>query len=87
MTNSPPFDQQLAIDAYWKDVDGETMLPSTRRAADRYVRASFYEQHLPDPNSTREAIANVLSVVRNVSIPFGLVNPERPNLSQTIRVL
>jgi len=84
MTNSPPFDQQLAINAYWKDVDGETMLPGTRRAADRYVRASFYEERLPDPKSTREAVANALSVVRNVSVPFGLVNPEQPNLSQTI---
>lgn len=84
MTNSPPFGQQLAINAYWQDVDGETMLPGTRRAADRFVRACYYEKGLPDPKTTREAVANVLSVVRNVSVPFGVVDPQRPNLSQTI---
>jgi choloylglycine hydrolase len=84
MTNSPPFDQQLAINTYWKDVDGETMLPGTRRAADRYVRAYFYAGGLPDPTTQRQAVANVLSVVRNVSVPFGMVDPQRPNLSQTI---
>jgi penicillin V acylase-like amidase (Ntn superfamily) len=84
MTNSPPFAQQLAINIYWKDVDGETMLPGTRRAADRFVRACFYGQRLPDPRSTREAVANVMSVVRTVSVPFGVVDPQRPNLSQTI---
>jgi len=42
MTNSPIFDQQLALNAYWKQIGGTTMLPGTNRAADRFARASFY---------------------------------------------
>ena len=41
MTNSPTFDKQLAINAYWEQIGGVTMLPGTSRAADRFVRASF----------------------------------------------
>ena len=39
MTNSPVFDQQLALDDYWKNIGGTTFLPGTNRAADRFVRA------------------------------------------------
>lgn len=41
MTNSPIFDQQLALDAYWREIGGLTMLPGTSRAADRFARTSF----------------------------------------------
>jgi penicillin V acylase-like amidase (Ntn superfamily) len=40
MTNSPAFDQQLALDTYWRTIGGQTMLPGTNRTADRFVRAS-----------------------------------------------
>jgi penicillin V acylase-like amidase (Ntn superfamily) len=84
MTNSPPYDQQIALNAYWQSVGGDAMLPGTRRAADRFVRANYYLSQLPDPKSERQAIANVMSVMRNVSVPFGNVDPSAPNLSQTI---
>ncbi len=42
MTNSPFYDQQLAILDYWQQIGGLTMLPGTNRAPDRFVRASFY---------------------------------------------
>lgn len=35
MTNSPVFDQQLALNDYWKNIGGLTFLPGTNRAADR----------------------------------------------------
>jgi penicillin V acylase-like amidase (Ntn superfamily) len=44
MTNEPSYDQQLALNAYWKDIGGSVMLPGTDRAADRFVRASYYLQ-------------------------------------------
>jgi choloylglycine hydrolase len=84
MTNSPTYDQQIALNAYWESVGGEAMLPGTRRAADRYVRASYYANHLPDPNNDRQAMANVMSVMRNVSVPFGATDPEKPNIAPTI---
>ena len=40
MTNSPVFEKQLAINEYWRELGGTTMLPGTNRAADRFVRAS-----------------------------------------------
>ncbi len=41
MTNSPVYDQQLALESYWKSIGGLTFLPGTNRAADRFARASF----------------------------------------------
>ena len=41
MTNSPPFDQQLAIEPYWKGINGLNFLPGTINAADRFVRMSW----------------------------------------------
>ncbi len=84
MTNSPTYDQQIALNAYWESVGGEAMLPGTHRAADRYVRASYYESQLPDPKDDRQAMANVMSVMRNVSVPFGTTDPSKPNIAPTI---
>jgi len=53
MTNSPSFDQQLALESYWKQIGGLTFLPGTNRAADRFARASFLIKAIPtkiDPN-------------------------------------
>ena len=84
MTNSPAFDQQLALMAYWDSVGGHKFLPGTRNSPDRFVRATFYNRSLPEPKDYREAIASVLSVVRNVSSPFGKPDPEKPNVSSTV---
>jgi len=84
MTNSPTFDKQLALNAYWNEVGGHKFLPGTRQSADRFVRASFYNTHLPEPKNYREAIASVMSVVRNVSSPFGEPDPKKPNISSTL---
>ncbi len=84
MTNSPTFDKQLVLDEYWETIGGKIMLPGTTRAADRFVRASYYQKNLPDPKNSREAIAGVMSVMANVSSPYGVGDPEKPNISQTI---
>jgi choloylglycine hydrolase len=84
MTNSPTFDKQLALNGYWDSVGGDAMLPGTRRAADRFVRASYYLKQLPDPKTTQQAMANAMSVIRNVSVPFGEADPQNPNVSTTI---
>jgi choloylglycine hydrolase len=84
MTNSPTFEKQLAINAYWSEVGGDRFLPGTRNSADRFVRASFYNKHLPEPKNYREAIASMLSIVRNVSSPFGKSDPQKPNISSTL---
>jgi len=84
MTNSPIFHQQLALDDYWKSIGGLTFLPGTNRAADRFVRASFYINALPQTADTRSALAGVFSVIRNTSVPLGISTPNEPNISSTI---
>lgn len=83
MTNSPIFEKQLALDAYWKQIGGTVMLPGTNRAADRFARASFYVNALPKDPDPNRAVASVFSVIRNVSVPFGLTTPDEPNISST----
>lgn len=83
MTNSPIFEQQLALNEYWEQIGGETMLPGTNHAADRFVRASYYVNHIPQATSPEESIASMFSVIRNVSVPYGISTPDQPNISST----
>jgi penicillin V acylase-like amidase (Ntn superfamily) len=83
MTNSPVFDEQLALNEYWKQIGGTVMLPGTNRAADRFARASFYINAIPKDQEPNRALASVFSVIRNVSVPHGLNTPEEPNISST----
>ena len=83
MTNSPSFDKQLALYEYWSQIGGTVMLPGTNRAADRFARAAFYVNAIPKSESAVEAIASVFSVIRNVSVPYGISTPNEPNISST----
>ncbi|WP_246752948.1 linear amide C-N hydrolase [Sinorhizobium sp. BG8] len=83
MTNSPIFDKQLALNEYWKQIGGTVMLPGTNRAADRFARASFYVNAIPKEEDLNRALASVFSVIRNVSVPFGITTPNEPNISST----
>lgn len=83
MTNSPVFEQQLALNAYWRQIGGTVMLPGTNRASDRYARAAFYVNAIPKSERPAEAIASVFSVIRNVSVPYGITTPDQPNISST----
>jgi len=84
MTNSPVYDQQLAINTYWDLVGGKNMLPGTISAADRYVRASYALRVSPKFKDRREALASVFSQMRAVSPPLGMSDPEKPNISSTL---
>lgn len=83
MTNSPIFEEQLAINNYWKGIPGTIMLPGTNRAADRYVRASYYINAIPQTSDIQTSIASVFSVIRNCSVPFGISSETEPNISST----
>ncbi|WP_218578951.1 linear amide C-N hydrolase [Vineibacter terrae] len=83
MTNSPIFEKQLALNEYWKQIGGTVMLPGTNRASDRFARASFYVNAIPKGENPAEAIASVFSVIRNVSVPYGITTPDQPNISST----
>lgn len=83
MTNSPSYEQQITLNNYWKQIGGLVMLPGTNRAVDRFVRASFYINVIPQTDNQREAVAGVFSVIRNVSVPLGISVPAQPNISST----
>jgi penicillin V acylase-like amidase (Ntn superfamily) len=83
MTNDPPYEQQLAIAKYWENIPGKTFLPGSVTAADRFVRASFFINSIPQTDNTRVAVAGVFSVIRNVSVPYGFEIEGFPNLSTT----
>lgn len=84
MTNSPVYDQQIALNEYWKQIGGTVMLPGTNRAADRFARASFYINACTQSDDPREAVASTFSVMRNCSVPRGIKHATQPNTSSTI---
>lgn len=95
-TNSPTYDQQLALNTYWQQIGGTVFLPGTNRASDRFARAYFLLQAIPRtkdknfisavPGQTfgNQAGASVLSVVRSVSVPLGISTPDEPNIASTL---
>ncbi|RAJ08791.1 choloylglycine hydrolase [Chitinophaga skermanii] len=83
MTNSPIFEKQLALDEYWREIGGTVMLPGTNRAADRFVRASFYAESTPKTADMHVGVASMFSVIRSCSTPLGISTPDQPNISST----
>jgi penicillin V acylase-like amidase (Ntn superfamily) len=84
MTNSPTFDQQLALNAYWEEVGGKHALPGTIRAADRFVRATYNLKLATKYKDAELAVASVFSQMRAISVPLGLADPENPNNAMTL---
>ena len=83
MTNSPRYDLQLAVNDYWEAIGGLKMLPGTNRSSDRFARASFYIGVIPQTADAAVGVPAVLSVMRNVSVPFGISTPDQPHISST----
>jgi penicillin V acylase-like amidase (Ntn superfamily) len=81
MTNSPTYDEQLELVKQWSSGDD---LPGSTEATARFARAQHYIQRLPQPETSVQAVAGVASVMRNVSQPFRLPDPDKPYASQTL---
>ncbi len=84
MTNSPTYDQQLALVQTFIGFGGARPLPGSTLASDRFVRASYYVSRLSQPASQIDAIAAMLSVIRNTAQPFRIPDPGKPDVSQTL---
>jgi penicillin V acylase-like amidase (Ntn superfamily) len=84
MTNSPTFDQQLALNAYWEQLGGNNFLPGTISAADRFVRATYNLKASPKYADSTLSLASIFSQVRAVSVPLGMADPSRPNIAMTL---
>ena len=84
MTNSPTFDEQLAINKYWKLVGGNRMLPGTINAADRFVRVDYLLESTPKFEDGEMAVAAAMSIMRSIGVPLGMEDPDHPNISATL---
>ncbi|PQO42411.1 linear amide C-N hydrolase [Blastopirellula marina] len=73
MTNDPAYDEQLELlsQVDFSKPSSDMPLPGNVNPRDRFQRASYYLGLLPKPKDERQAIANVLAIARNVSVPFG----------------
>jgi len=60
------------------------MLPGTHRASDRFARVSWNLNATPKVEDPRLAVATVFSVIRNISVPLGISDPEKPNIAATL---
>lgn len=83
MTNSPTYDQQLAISTYWDTVGGLNFLPGTNRASDRFARMSWMLNAVPPGQKPDPSVAEVMSLVRAISVPLGMQDPDHPNIAAT----
>ena len=84
MTNSPTFDQQLALNTYWQNIGGSQFLPGTISAADRFVRTTHYLKLSPKYKDPELALASVFSQIRMVSAPLGMADEKNPNIAMTL---
>jgi choloylglycine hydrolase len=84
MTNEPTYDVQIENLSKYRSFGGDLPLPGERTPMDRFVRAAYYANGLQQPADRGEAAAFMFSVIRNVSVPFGLGDPDRPNVASTI---
>lgn len=84
LTNSPGYDLQLQNLKQYGGFGGDKPLPGTTDPQDRFVRASYYANHLPAATSVRDELTRLLGVLRNVAAPYGVSSAERPNAIPTI---
>ncbi|MER7732805.1 linear amide C-N hydrolase [Streptomyces erythrochromogenes] len=80
MTNEPPYDEQLRLlreqvrivrELGHDEPGSEVPLPGNVNAVDRFQRAAYFSALLPEPADDRQAVASILAVTRNASVPFG----------------
>lgn len=84
MTNSPAYDQQLELLKQVEEFGGDKPLPGSTLPSDRFARAAYYVSRLAQPKTQVEAIAAMLSVIRNAAQPFRIPEPGKPDASQTL---
>lgn len=73
MTNDPTYDEQLSLLAAldFSHPSRDMPLPGNVNPVDRFQRAAYYTALLPKPAGERQAVAGVMAIMRNVSVPFG----------------
>jgi len=83
LTNDPAWPEMNAINDYWKQVGGASMLPGTVRSPDRFVRAFFFDNHVRKTSDAATGVAITRSIIANVSVPYDYTVETAPNVSMT----
>ncbi len=85
MTNDPTYDEQLAnLTKYdFSHATRQTPLLGNVDPRDRFVRSAYYLQMLREPKTEREAMAGIIAIARNASVPFGAPNNQPGTLYNT----
>lgn len=73
LTNEPPFEDQvrLLLKQDFSAPNDRSPLDGNVNPEARFQRAAYFTELLPHPQDERGAVAGVLAIARNVSIPFG----------------
>lgn len=71
VANDPPYDEQVAGLARYRPWGGDLGIPGDIVSEERFVRATYYLSHLPQPADDAEAVAGVIGVARNCQVPYG----------------
>ena len=83
LTNDPTFPKMLAINEYWEKVGGANMLPGTVKSPDRFVRASYFVNHVAKTDDADTGLAITRSILQNASVPYLYTVETEPNVSST----
>jgi choloylglycine hydrolase len=85
LTNDPDYAQQLKLlkAQDFSNPSRAMPLPGNVHPIDRFQRASYFLSFLPKTDSERQAVAGVLAIIRNVSVPFGVPYNEDFDTYQT----
>ncbi|WP_030417641.1 linear amide C-N hydrolase [Streptomyces sp. SCSIO 75703] len=80
MTNAPAYDEQRRLlreqvrkarELGYDQAASDVPLPGNVNPVDRFQRAAYFRALLPKPENERQAVASVLAITRNASVPFG----------------
>ena len=73
LTNEPSYEEQIRLlsQQNFSDPGDHTEIDGNVNPVARFQRAAYFSKVLPQPTSERQAVAGILAIARNVSIPFG----------------
>ncbi|MCL5445432.1 MAG: linear amide C-N hydrolase [Actinobacteria bacterium] len=71
LANDPVLDEQLKNLSRYRPFGGELPPPGDITSKDRFVRANYFLNYLPEPADSLEAVAGVLHLASNASVPYG----------------
>ncbi len=70
MTNEPPYPGQIANLSNYRGFGGDLPLPGGTESESRFVRASWYHQTLPVPETAEQTVGSALAIMQNIAKPL-----------------